>query len=77
MFGYLRAVFWFAGEEEGGGGCGIARVVWGRGEDMTVPKGAKEEAFKGSGWIVRLGEGITGAIVIVEGGGDGGKVCRG
>ena len=63
MFGYLRAVFWFAGMEPRGGVGGRVVVVGERGEVMMVPKGEKDEGVRGVAWMVMLGEGIEGAIV--------------
>lgn len=61
---YLRAVFWFARVEYGGGLVGIVVVDGGRGELMTVPKGANAEGVKGWGWTVSLGAVIVGAMMM-------------
>ena len=67
MFGYLRAVFWFAGTEPTGGVGGRVLVVGGRGEVMMVPKGENAWEVRGTAWMVRLGEGIEGAIIVGAG----------
>ncbi len=64
MFEYLSAVPWFAGTEPMGGVGGRVVVDGERGELMTVPKGAKASEVRGTAWIMMLGEGIEGAIVI-------------
>ena len=48
MFGYLRAVFWFAGTEPTGGVGGRVVVVGGSGEVMMVPKGEKAWEVRGT-----------------------------
>ena len=64
MFEYLRAVPWFAGMEPRGGVGGRVVVEGERGEVMMVPKGEKEDEVRGRAWMVGLGEGIEGAIVV-------------
>ncbi len=63
MEGYLRAVFWLAGREEGGGEGGKVVVWGGRGEERRVPKGEKEEGVRGRAVMVMVEVVVEGAIV--------------
>ena len=64
MFVYLRAVPWFAGADPRGGVEGMVVVDGGRGDVMTVPKGANASDVRGVALMLMLGELIEGAIAV-------------
>ena len=62
MLGVFRAVFWFARMDPGSGVEGMVVVVRGKGEVITVPKGAKDKGVRGVALAVMRGAEIVGAI---------------